>query len=439
MKVVTRFSPSPTSVFKTDEHGNRVGGMHVGNLRNAIYSYLFAKQNNGKFILRIENTDQKRSNNESVKDILNTLTDFDLHWNEFYIQSDRIDLYRYYAHWLVEQGYAYICDCDDNESLCNCKHNQQDKKEGCIKLNIDKIKEHEQDTITIKDGIRKKPITYQYNSLYDIVLLKSDNYPTYHLAATVDDHLMGVTHVFRSDEWLSSYPYHILLYKVFGWEPPLFFHLPLLTNMNGEKLSKRDGDLSVRNLLETGFLPSAITEYITMLGWMPSKDNLMEIYPLEQLINIFNLNGFQKSSCCYDVKKLRNINLKHARILESKSKHHFFKYLNLKNLDIEGVLFNRLFELYKNGINVKELINSINSNEVRILDPIFAGKYNKILLNHNIDFRKEDHVDLLLYLLKQEGFTEKEIQENIRYINTGNKTGIPAKDLLNILKIRTYY
>jgi glutamyl-tRNA synthetase len=437
-KVKTRFSPSPTSVFKTDEYGNRVGGMHVGNLRNAIYSYLFAKQNNGSFILRIEDTDQKRSNNESVTDIIKTLTDFDLQWNEFYIQSDRIELYRYYAHWLVQQGFAYICDCNDNES-CSCKYNQQNKKDGCIRLNIDKVKELDQTTITIKDSIRKKPIQYSYKSLYDIILLKSDNYPTYHLAATVDDHLMEVTHVFRSDEWLSSFPYHILLYKALGWEPPLFYHLPLLTNMNGEKLSKRDGDLSVRNLLESGFLPSAITEYIAMLGWMPSKDNLMEVYPLEQLINIFNTNGFQKSSCCYDIKKLRNINLKHARILESRSKLYFYNYLKLKSLSINSDLFNRLFELYKNGINVKELINSINSNEVRVLDTIFAGTYNKIIMNHNIDFRKEDHVDLFLYLLKQEGFTEKEIQENIRYMNTGCKTGIPAKDLLNILKIRTYY
>jgi len=290
--VVTRVAPSPS------------GEMHIGNLRTALYSWLYARQNNGKFILRIEDTDKKRSKIENIKKIKQTLKNFGLNWDEYYCQSERLSLYQHYAHKLVENGSAYICQCEEkSKEQCSCylTNNPYVTKPYCIKLQV-KGNGFDAYDISGKDELRGI-INYNSKELYDIVLLKRDGYPTYHLASIVDDHLMGVTDVFRGEEWLSSFPYHILIYNALGFPIPRFYHLSLICNEDGKKLSKRDGDFTANYLLKQGLLPSSILNYIALLGWHPSGNE--EFFTKQNLIEKFEVKRLVKSPACYDPKKLK--------------------------------------------------------------------------------------------------------------------------------------
>jgi len=434
-QVVTRMAPSPTSVFKTDENGELVGGMHVGNLRNALYSYIYAKKNNGKFILRIEDTDQKRSNKESLNDILNTLNNFNISWDEYYVQSERINLYKYYAYKLLCEGVAYVCTCENSEDGCTCKEKHiHPIGKFCIKLDVGRFKDGK--CIHLKDEIRKSPIEYPYESMYDIVLLKSDGLPTYHLASVVDDTLMGITHVFRSDEWIPSFPYHVCLYKAFNWDLPKFYHLPLLTNMEGSKLSKRDGDLSVNALLRSGILPSSIINYVTLLGWRPKGNN--EIFTFKELIDLFNVDGFKTRSCCYDIKKLKSMNLKHSRT--DYGREEFKTIFNVSN----KVLVERYYELYTKGIDVFQIFKMLKNININFdIDENFSKEFKKLIIKNKENLNKEtlesERVSQLLEELSLLGFSKKEINENIRLMITGNSVGLPANNLLELIDFRKFY
>ncbi|MBU1165071.1 glutamate--tRNA ligase [Patescibacteria group bacterium] len=312
-KVITRFPPSPT------------GFLHVGSLRTALYNFLFAKANNGKFLLRIEDTDQKRLVKGSDKDIMDRLKLFGLYYdNKPFYQSKRLDIYQKIAHKLVEEGKAYYCFCKP-ERLENLHQQQKNMKKPtmydalCSKLNNQQIKEKidvgrahvvrlripKNETIEFNDLIRGK-VKFETNLIDDQIILKSDGFPTYHLASVVDDNEMGITHVMRGEEWLSSTPKHIILYKFLGYKQPEFAHLPLLLNPDRSKLSKRVGDVSVKDYLEKGYLPEALLNFILLLGWNPGDEK--EIFSLDEMIKEFDVKKIHKAGAVFNVEKLDWIN-----------------------------------------------------------------------------------------------------------------------------------
>ncbi len=327
-KVRTRFAPSPT------------GYMHVGNLRTALYAYLLAKSNQGSFILRIEDTDQERYVEGAVDIIYNTLRETGLLWDEGpdiggaagpYIQSERMGMYAGYAEQLIASGHAYRCFCD-KERLEEVRKLQtasgiSPKYDGhCSRLTKEEIDEKlaagvpfvvrqkipETGTTTFHDMVFGD-VTVENSTLDDQVLMKSDGMPTYNFANVVDDHLMGITHVIRGNEYLSSTPKYNLLYEAFGWEIPVYIHCsPVMKNAT-EKLSKRNGDASYGDLVAAGYLKDAVLNYIALLGWSPGGEN--EIFTLDEMIQAFNPAGISKSPAIFDTQKLRHINGEYIRRL----------------------------------------------------------------------------------------------------------------------------
>lgn len=311
----TRFAPSPT------------GYLHVGGLRTALYSYLFARKNKGEFFLRIEDTDQKRYVEGAVENLLKTLDWVGLnHDDKPVVQSERTETYREHVAILLKSGTAYHCFCTA-ERLEEMREKQTKAKQApmydrhCLKLSpteIDtKISEktpfvirqkipHDQ-KLSFKDHVRGI-VTFDGNTIDDQVLMKSDNFPTYHLANVVDDHFMEITHVIRGEEWLPSTPKHILLYENFGWKPPEYSHLPLLLNADKTKLSKRQGDVSVEDYINKGYSREAIINFIAMLGWHPGGGEEQELFSIEELIEKFSLEQIHKAGAVFDIEKLNWFN-----------------------------------------------------------------------------------------------------------------------------------
>lgn len=321
MRVRTRFAPSPT------------GYMHVGNLRTALYAYLWAKKNHGDFILRIEDTDQERIVEGAVELIYRTLEETGLTWDEGpdkggpcgpYIQHERKPIYRKYVEELIEKGVAYWCFCD-KERLEELRTSLQIRKlpfryDGrCKKLSKEEVQKKLDAGIpcvvrqniptmgatTFEDEVFGA-ITVDNATLDDQVLLKSDGMPTYNFANVVDDHLMGITHVIRGNEYLSSTPKYNLLYRAFGWEVPHYVHCSQVMRDSQHKLSKRDGDASYADFIEKGYLKEAIINYIALLGWNPGTER--EKFTLEELIEAFDLSGISRSPAIFDVHKLTWLN-----------------------------------------------------------------------------------------------------------------------------------
>lgn len=329
-KVRTRFAPSPT------------GRMHVGNLRTALYAYLIAKHAGGDFLLRVEDTDQERFVEGALDIIYRTLAKTGLVHDEGpdkdkgfgpYVQSERQaqGLYLEYAKKLVDKGEAYYCFCDKErlESLTRVvngieittydKHCLNLSKEEVAKKLADGIpyvirqNNPTEGTTTFSDEIYGD-ITVDNSELDDMVLIKSDGYPTYNFANVVDDHLMGITHVVRGNEYLSSSPKYNRLYDAFGWEVPVYVHCPLITNEEHKKLSKRSGHSSYEDLLEQGFISEAIVNYVALLGWSP-EDN-REIFTLEELVEAFDYHNMSKSPAVFDVNKLKWMNGEYMKNME---------------------------------------------------------------------------------------------------------------------------
>lgn len=322
-----RFAPSPT------------GYLHVGGLRTALYNYLFAKQNGGDFILRIEDTDQNRFVEGAVDNLIETLNWVGLEYDEGpnkegnvgpYFQSLRLDLYNKYADQLVEQGDAYRCFCTP-ERLADLKEQQQKAKlpqakydKLCLNLSKEEIDKNLSngktfvirlnvkpgDSVIINDIVRER-VEFSREVIDDQVLIKTDGFPTYHMANVVDDHLMGITHVIRGEEWLSSTPKHILLYNAFGWEIPIFAHLPLLLNADRSKLSKRQGDVAVEDYKAKGYLKEALINFVALLGWSTSEND--EFFNMNDLIEKFTLERVHKAGAIFNVEKLDWINAEHLR------------------------------------------------------------------------------------------------------------------------------
>lgn len=341
--VRVRYAPSPT------------GLQHIGGLRTALYNYLYAKNHGGQFILRIEDTDQKRFVEGALENTISFLREFGLHYAEGpillnekdterdstgmlssrypgvyelgnkapYIQSERLDLYQKYADELIEKGMAYHCFCNE-ERLSALRERQETAKlpprydRECLKLPASEVKEkrtHGESSVirfkvpetgkfTVTDTLRGV-IDADTATIDDFVLIKSDGYPTYHLANIIDDHLMEITHVMRGDEWLASLPKHILLYQAFGWEPPKFAHLSIILGKDGKKkLSKREGDVSVDSFVAAGYLREALLNFVALLGWNPGKGSTQEIFSLDELVQAFSLEHLNKAGAVFDRAKL---------------------------------------------------------------------------------------------------------------------------------------
>ena len=327
--VRTRFAPSPT------------GYMHVGNLRTALYTYLKARSQGGTFILRIEDTDQERYVEGAVDIIYNTLRQTGLTWDEGpdiggpvgpYVQSERMGMFKKYAEELVEKGEAYYCFCTPErlekmradqiaagdavghyDGHCRCLSCEQ------VKANLEAgmpyviRQKMPKEGVTGFDDVVYGHIEVNNSELDDQILIKTDGMPTYNFANVVDDHLMGITHVIRGSEYLSSTPKYNLLYKAFGWEIPTYIHCPPVMKDAQHKLSKRNGDASYQDLLAKGYLSQAILNYILLLGWSPKGEE--EIFSLEEMVEIFDEKGISKSPAIFDTLKLRAINAEYIRRL----------------------------------------------------------------------------------------------------------------------------
>lgn len=340
MRVRTRFAPSPT------------GYMHIGNLRTALYAYLFAKHEKGDFVLRIEDTDQKRFVEGATEVIYDTLNKTGLIHDEGpdkdkgfgpYVQSERKDIYKKYALKLVESGHAYYCFCDnhkdelgdsDDEETApsfgynrKCRNLPSGEVENYLKAGksyVIRQKVPLSGTTTFHDEVYGD-ITVENDSLDDQILLKSDGMPTYNFANVVDDHLMEISHVMRGKEYISSTPKYQLLYEAFGWEPPKTVHLSTIMGQNPDgtvsKLSKRHGSVSFAKLLEEGYLVDAILNYIALLGWSPKMER--EVFSLNELVELFNIEGIVKTNAIFDYKKLDWFN---AIYIQKMSHEEFVTY-----------------------------------------------------------------------------------------------------------------
>lgn len=382
-EIRTRFAPSPT------------GRMHVGNLRTALYEFLIAKHEGGTFILRIEDTDQERYVEGATEIIYRTMKGTGLIHDEGpdkdggygpYVQSERqaTGIYMKYAKQLIEKGEAYYCFCT-KERLASLKtavgdtENEEDEEvkeitkydKHCLHLTKEEIEANlaaglpyvirqnipTEGTTTFHDAIFGD-ITVKNEELDDMILIKSDGYPTYNFANVVDDHLMKITHVVRGNEYLSSTPKYTRLYQAFGWEEPVYVHLPLITNEEHKKLSKRSGHSSYEDLLGQGFVSEAIINFVALLGWSPADNN--EIMSLDDLIREFDYTHINKAPAVFDIVKLRWMNGEYIKNMESDKYYElalpYIKEVINKNLDLR-----KIAELVKTRIetflDIKEKID----------------------------------------------------------------------------------
>lgn len=374
MKVRTRYAPSPT------------GFMHIGNLRTAIFEYLLAKKYNGDFILRIEDTDQEREVEGAIDFIYNTLDLCGFKIDEGpnnegnfgpYIQSKRKDIYKEYALKLVEMGKAYYCFCSEEE-LTKMREKTDARKKPflydgrCSRLSKEKIEENLKNNVpyVIRQKMPKEGVTIVEDLIYgkvkidnsildDQILLKSDGFPTYNFANVIDDHLMEITHVIRGKEYLDQTAKYNLLYEAFGWEKPTYIHVAMVLGEDGNKLSKRNGDASFMDLYNEGYLPEAIVNYLSLLGWSPETNQ--EVFSMEELISNFNEERISKSSSQYDVKKLKWFNHQYINKMDDEKYLSWIKKYFSNECDKSEEWLNHLLLIYKSHLNYGKEINELTS------------------------------------------------------------------------------
>ena len=335
----TRFAPSPT------------GYAHIGTVRTGLFAFLFARHYGGKAVLRVEDTDQSRKIDDAVDSLLRVLQTLGMDFDEGpyiengeikqrgdygpYIQSQRLEIYQRHAKELLDNKKAYYCFCSE-QRLADLRQEQTALKQPtkydgqCRKLTEEEVSEKLTELeasgqkpvirqmipdggVTVNHDLVYGDITYAHETLDDQVLLKSDGFPTYHLAVVVDDHEMQISHVIRADDWLPSTPKHILLYQDFGWEIPKFAHLPLILNPDKTKLSKRKGDVAAEDFLKKGYLPQALVNFIVLLGWNPKTEQ--EVFSMQELIEQFELSKVNKSGAVFDLNKLDWMNAEYLRAM----------------------------------------------------------------------------------------------------------------------------
>ncbi|RPI13269.1 MAG: glutamate--tRNA ligase [Ignavibacteriae bacterium] len=450
-----RFAPSPT------------GYLHIGGLRTALFNYLFARHNNGKFILRIEDTDQQRKVEGAVENLIKTLKSIGLEYDEGpeiggeygpYFQSQRLDIYKKYIEQLLSQGDAYYAfeTAEEIEEMRKLQIEQgaaqamydrsarnltKEQVEEKIKQGIPyviRLKVPQNSEVSFNDLIRGT-VTIDTNLVDDQVLMKSDGYPTYHFANVIDDHLMQITHVIRGEEWLTSVPKHILLYKALGWEASLMAHVPLILNPDRTKLSKRQGDVATEDFLRKGYLPDALVNFIALLGWNPGEGENKEIFSLEELVKLFTIERVQTSGAVFNLEKLNWMNAEYIKNYDmNKLAELAFPIMENAGFDItdrekvKRVVFavrtyiNKLDEIpvqaeryYKSNIELnemqKEMLSSDSSKRV------FESLSNK--LNGFNVITTESFKPLLNEVQKETGIKGKNLFMPVRLALTGEEHG----------------
>ena len=427
-KIRTRYAPSPT------------GKMHVGNLRTALYEYLIAKHAGGDFLLRIEDTDQKRFVEGALELIYKTMEQAGLHHDEGpdkdggfgpYVQSERVKsgIYLEYAKQLVEKGEAYYCFCT-KERLQEL-HDEAEKKgekaakydKHCLRLGKEEIEEK------LKAGIpyvirQNNPtegettfhdviygdITAPNEDLDDMVLIKSDGYPTYNFANVIDDHLMGITHVVRGNEYLSSAPKYNRLYQAFGWEIPEYVHCPIITDENHKKLAKRGGASSFEDLMELGFLPEAVVNYVALLGWSPAEDR--EIFSLKELEEVFDYTRINKSPAVFDLVKLRWMNGEYIKAMDDE-KYYEDAWPEIKKVITKDIDIKAIADLVKTRIEVfPDIAEKIDFFED--LPTYEVSMYTHKKMKTNTENSKEVLLDLLPRLEELEEFNHGTLEAVVK-------------------------
>ena len=463
-KVRTRFAPSPT------------GRMHVGNLRTALYAYLIAKHEDGSFMLRIEDTDQERFVEGALDIIYRTLAKTGLVHDEGpdkdggygpYVQSERNaqGIYLKYAKQLIEQGDAYYCFCT-KERLESLKSSVGEKEiamydKHCLHLSKEEIEEKlangepyvirfnmpTEGTTTFQDDIYGA-ITVPNNELDDLILIKSDGYPTYNFANVVDDHLMEITHVVRGIEYLSSSPKYNRIYEAFGWEIPTYVHCPLITNEEHKKLSKRSGHSSYEDLVEQGFLTEAIVNYVALLGWCP-EDN-REIFSLEELVKVFDYHHMSKSPAVFDIQKLRWMNGEYMKAMDDDKFYEmalpYLKQVITKDLDlrkIAGMVKTRI-EVLPDITDLVDFFEAVPEYDIAMYThkkmktnpEISLEVLEKILpvLEGTEDYSNDAMYELLCGFAKENGYKNGQILWPIRTALSGKQmTPAGATEILEVL------
>lgn len=464
-EVRVRFAPSPT------------GYLHVGGLRTALYNYLFAKHNNGKFILRIEDTDRSRYVEGAVEKLINSLKWVGLNFDEGpevggsygpYFQSERLSIYQENVQKLIKEKKAYYCFCTP-ERLSALREEQQKLKlpqakydKHCLNLSDEEINDKLQNNIPHVIRLNVEPnqivrfddhvrgiVEFNTDNIDDQVLIKSDGYPTYHLANVIDDHLMKISHVIRGEEWLSSTPKHVILYNYFGWELPEFAHLPLLLNPDKSKLSKRQGDVAVEDYRDKGYLKEALLNFVALLGWNFGDDK--EFYKLEEMIKRFSLDRVNKSGAVFNVEKLDWLNGLHIRNKDSAELLLFYKE-ELKKSKYSDINFSdeimlKIIDAMKERITfVKDLVNNCNyfyerpvEYDVNIIKKRWKDDSGKLLTEYaaalpNIDIKeKHDYETALKLVAEKNDCGAGRIIHPLRLAVSGVGIGPGIYDLLDII------
>ena len=443
MKVRTRYAPSPT------------GFMHIGNLRTAIFEYLLAKKYNGDFILRIEDTDQEREVEGAIDFIYNTLDLCGFKIDEGpnnegnfgpYIQSKRKDIYKEYALKLVEMGKAYYCFCSEEE-LTKMREKADARKKPflydgrCSRLSKEKIEENLKNNVpyVIRQKMPKEGVTIVEDLIYgkvkidnsildDQILLKSDGFPTYNFANVIDDHLMEITHVIRGKEYLDQTAKYNLLYEAFGWEKPTYIHVAMVLGEDGNKLSKRNGDASFMDLYNEGYLPEAIVNYLSLLGWSPETNQ--EVFSMEELISNFNEERISKSSSQYDVKKLKWFNHQYINKMDDEKYLSWIKKYFSNECNKSEEWLNHLLLIYKSHLNYGKEINELTSS-------FFNKEF--VIDEEAKEFMKSDEViPKVVEVFKEEiestsNWSVEALQEVIN--NVKEKAGVKGKMLFMPIRI----
>ena len=442
----TRFAPSPT------------GYMHIGNLRTAIFEYLIAKKDKGSFVLRIEDTDQNRKVKGATRFIYDTLKlcGFDIDEGPLnegkygpYVQSERLDIYKEYAHKLVELGGAYYCFCTEDRlselrDIANLNKVPFMYDGHCKNLSKEEIDERlaRGDSYVIRQAMPKCGETVIDDVVYgkvvidnsvldDQILLKSDGYPTYNFANVIDDHLMNITHVVRGKEYLDQTAKYNLLYDAFGWEKPIYAHVAMVLGEDGTKLSKRNGDASFMDLYNEGYLPEAIVNYLAFLGWSP--DSNKEVFSLDELISVFDPTRISKSSSQYDVKKLNWYNAQYIKKLSLDDYLALVVPFLRDSYDLSDKSdewISHLASIYQNHINYgKQIVEDVKlffSDDFEM-----SSECKKFLL--------EDGVSLVLSTFKDEinAISNWSVDAiSLAINNTKEKTGIKGRMLYMPIRIK---
>ncbi len=395
--VRVRIAPSPTGI------------PHIGNTRTALFNYLFAKHTKGKFIVRIEDTDQSRivpGAKEAIFEILNWLG---ILWDEEYTQSERKDIYKEHVEILLKKGSAY-------------------EDEGAVRFKVPANRE-----ISWTDAIGNKKISFKTDVIEDFVILKSDGFPTYHLANVVDDHLMNISHVIRGDEWISSTPKHILLYRAFGWDLPIFAHLPVILGPDKTKLSKRHGAKSVLGLKQDGYLKEALLNFMALLGWSHPKGK--EILSLRELIEVFELKDVGTVAPIFDLQKLTWMNGEYIRQTQNSK------------------LKTQIADFYKDDKEVLDVVSEKNADKILDLAKTrikTLGEFRNLVISKTPKLSREEEIiaktlwekfseiknwnkEAILSVMK-EVLTQHKAKGSVLYkITTGFEKGLPLPESLEIL------